>query len=145
MSKENEENAVEETTDKAVNTELAEKVAKGNVSDLLKKTERQGFSLTSSYLDMEEGETRKFVAMSLSTMTVQDQESEDKEATKDIPVVVMIDENDSTVSAGQTVIYNTLKNPVLPCPVEIVCKGEKKLQGGHKYIDYDVFPLNLSK
>jgi hypothetical protein len=114
-------------------------VENGNIGEMLKGSSRAGFSLTSEYLSMEAGEKKRFACMQMSTMDVEDKEVEG--GIKTIDVILMIDENGSTISAGQTVLVNSLKNN-LPCNVEIVCNGSKDLGKGKSFTSFDVYPLN---
>lgn len=125
-----------------VGNELATAVATGNIGAMLESGKKKGFSLTSEYLSMEDGEVARFAVMEVSTMTVEDKEGE-AGATKEIEILLMIDENNSTVSAAQTVLVNSIKSQV-PCMVEIRCKGDIKLAGGKKYTGFDVFPLEMT-
>ena len=125
------------TAEQTLNTSIEQ----GSIGDMLSGARKKGFSLTSDYLSMEDGEARRFAVMSLNKMTVEDKEAGKEGQTKEIEVLLMIDENGSTVSAGQTVLVNSIKNQI-PCMVEIVCKGEIKMAGGRKYTAFDVFPLD---
>lgn len=123
-----------------VEQELNLAIENESIGSMLNSARKKGFSLTSDYLSMEEGEARRFAVMSTNMMTVEDKESGEGK-TKEIEVLIMIDENGSTVSAGQTVLVNSIKSQI-PCLVEIVCKGDIKLAGGRKYTGFDVFPLD---
>lgn len=124
-----------------LNNEVAEAVNGGNIADLLASKNPMGFSLTSEYLKMEKGEKDRFAVAGFNTMTVKDEDSEDKNATKDIEVVLLIDSKGSTKVAAQTVIVNSLKNANQTF-VEIHCKGEIKMGGKKSYTGFDIFPLN---
>ena len=132
-----------ETTNEVVLSDeqvaISKAVSAGSIGDLLKKSEKQGFSITSTYLEMESGETQRFAAMQMHEMTVEDKEAGEG-ITKTVPCLLMIDENNSTISAAQTVLVNSIK-PHLPCLVEVTCKGSVDLGKGRSYTDFDVFIL----
>jgi len=143
MSKKNEEleNDTAVLENQSNQVELA--TENGTMSELLNSKKRAGYSLSSEYLKMEKDESMRFAVVSKSTMEVPDEEGEGKEKgnTRLIPTLIMVDENGSTKTAGQTVLVNSISGSV-PCYVEIVCRGSVKLTGGRTYTDFDVFPLN---
>ena len=117
-------------------TELA--IQNGNVGELLKGKTKAGYSLTAEFLEMEDGQIGRFMVMQNSTSEVKTENGEVKE----IPCLIMVNEEGRTVRATQTVLVNSIKSNSMPCAVEIVAKGIVKMQGGRKYYDFDVFPLD---
>ena len=116
-------------------------VLSGSVGDLLSKAKPRGFSLTSDFLTMEEGEVSRFAAMEFGTVTVKDQDSDVKDATKEVDCIYMVNEEGKTVCAAQTIIVNTLKSQI-PCAVEISEKGTGGT-GNRKYQNFDISLLQL--
>lgn len=117
-------------------TEMA--MQEGRVGELLKGKTKAGYSLTAEFLEMEDGQIGRFMVMQNSTSEVKTENGEVKE----IPCLIMVNEEGRTVRATQTVLVNSIKSNPMPCAVEIVSKGIVKMQGGRKYYDFDVFPLD---
>ena len=117
-------------------TEVA--IQNGKVGELLKGKTKAGYSLTAEFLEMEDGQIGRFMVMQNSTSEVKTENGEIKE----IPCLIMVNEEGRTVRATQTVLVNSIKSNSMPCAVEIVAKGIVKMQGGRKYYDFDVFPLD---
>ena len=114
-------------------------VASGNIGNILKNATPKGFSMTSDFLKMEDGETMRFAVMEFGTVTVKDEDSDVKDAKKDIDCIYMVNEHGTTVIAPQTIIVNTLKSQV-PCLVQITSTG-KGGNGNRKYDNFDILPL----
>jgi len=117
-------------------TEVA--IQNGSIGEFLKGKEKAGYSLTAEFLEMEDGQIGRFMVMQNSTSEVKTENGEVKE----IPCLIMVNEEGRTVRATQTVLVNSIKSNSMPCAVEIVAKGIVKMQGGRKYYDFDVFPLD---
>jgi len=113
-------------------------VQAGSLGDALKSLKPVGYSLTAEYLEMSAGETRRFVVVQHQTMTVEGDNGEKRE----VPSVIMIDEDNNTVKAAQTVLVGALKGCPTPYPIEVTCIGDVKMQGGRKYTKFEILPLS---
>lgn len=117
-------------------------VQNGILGDALKSLKPVGFSLTAQYLEMSAGETRRFVVVQHQTMTVESDNGEKNGEKREVPSVIMIDEDNNTVKAAQTVLVGALKGCPVPYPIEVTCIGDVKMQGGRKYTKFEVLPLS---
>jgi hypothetical protein len=130
---------VNEVKDLALTSEgVNELIKSGNIGDALKSLKPVGFSLTAEYLEMEEGEVARFVVVQHATMTVEDDDHNKKE----VPCVLMINEDNKTVKAAQTVLVGSLRGCTVPYPIQVTCLGSQKMAGGRKYTGFEILPLS---
>ena len=115
--------------------EISEAIQSGNIGEMLANAGKAGFSLTSSFLDMEVGEVDRFVVVQKSTAMVEDNNTKEQ---KEIPTVLLINSNGETKQAAHTVLVNAAGNAVGKM-IEVECLGKPK---GKNYFDYVVTPLN---
>ena len=115
--------------------EISNAIQNGNIGDMLKNATKSGYSLTSVYLEMELGEVDRFVVMQESTVTVEDANTK---LPKEIPTILMVNSNGTTVQGSHTVLVNAAKK-VLGKMIEVECLGKPK---GKNYVDYSVTALN---
>jgi len=120
---------------------ILEALKGGNLSDILFSREKRSYTATSKYLKMEDGEVSRFVALEVKTMFVDDDESNDKDAKKEIPCLVMVNEDSETVTAAQMKLVNALVGKT-PCFVEVESLGKVSLGKGKAYNDYIVTILD---
>ncbi len=113
-------------------------VKNGGVGAALGAMTPQGFSLTAEYLEMEEGEVAKFLVVQRQMMKVADDAGEEKE----VEAILMINEEDKTVKAAQTVLVGSMRGVALPAAIQVTCNGNVKLTGGRSYTSFDVLPLS---
>ena len=138
MNKKNEKET-EKTVEKkeSKETSIASIIQGGGIAALLKTAEPKGFSLTCEYLKMEEGEKSRYAAMQMTSMIMKNDDTGEE---KEIECILLIDEDNKTVAAGQMVIVNALKK-CLPQLVEIEHTGVKDLGKGKKLAEFTVIPL----
>lgn len=123
------------------NNNVAEALQGDSLAEVLAAKTKRSYTNTSKYLKMEDGEIGRFAAVEVKTMFVDDNDSDIKDAKKEIPCVVLVNEKNETVTAAQMKLVNALTGSV-PCFVEVESLGKKDLGKGRSYSDYVVTILD---
>jgi len=106
------------------------------------ENENQIVEVTAAYLAMEEGETKDFIFMGMSTTEFADDHGEMKEK----EIVSLLDKEKNSFISAATVLVSACKRiKHVPCLIRIVHKGKVKLTGGRQYDNFAMLtsPVNL--
>lgn len=134
-----EEAATKKTTEVAQFEEVNEAsiqqaIENGNFTEMMGGLSKS-YSLTSSYLEMEEGEVLRAVVVSRLEIDAMNEGDGKSEAIR------MITETGETLVTASTVIVKNLSGIDLPCPVQIEHHGKEKGKNGFFYDNYKVYKL----
>jgi|AntAceMinimDraft_17_1070374.scaffolds.fasta_scaffold107478_1 hypothetical protein len=98
------------------------------------KSLKKGIGLTAKYLEMGEGESKRFMFLGFTLF----KSTDENDVVTEKPAVKLLDRNKQLFLSPNTVLANSLQDVPEFSAVEIIYIGEVKMTGGRKYKNYDI-------